>query len=144
MGFFLAFLQRPKRKAPSDLPAVQVPHPGASYNPDYEDYQVIFQSLQLFVRKFLSEYFDRVNFISFNFCNILRKDCSLFCQELLSKAHEVEEKKLIEEKKLQKFEEEIKKVDPKTLEVCGFLFFFNEMPSCDIVKLSTLKTRSQW
>lgn len=62
----------------------------------------------------------------------------------MSKAHEVEEKKLIEEKKLQKFEEEIKKVDPKTLEVCGFLIFFNEMPSCDIVKLSTLKTRNQW
>lgn len=36
----------------------------------------------------------------------------------MSKAHEVEEKKLLEEKKLQKFEEEIKKVDPKTLEVC--------------------------
>lgn len=36
----------------------------------------------------------------------------------MSKANEVEEKKLLEEKKLQKFEEEIKKVDPKTLEVC--------------------------
>nr|XP_011446756.2 ribosome biogenesis protein NOP53 isoform X1 [Crassostrea gigas]XP_011446757.2 ribosome biogenesis protein NOP53 isoform X2 [Crassostrea gigas] len=73
--FAKPLVKRPKRKAPSDLPAVQVPHPGASYNPDYEDYQ-----------------------------------------ELLSKAHEVEEKKLLEEKKLQKFEEEIKKVDPKTLE----------------------------
>lgn len=40
----------------------------------------------------------------------------------MSKAHEVEEKKLLEEKKLQKFEEEIKKVDPKTLEVCVYVY----------------------
>jgi len=26
---------------PSMLPAVEAPHPGASYNPAYEDYQVI-------------------------------------------------------------------------------------------------------
>ncbi|XP_022332114.1 ribosome biogenesis protein NOP53-like isoform X2 [Crassostrea virginica] len=68
-------VKRPKRKAPSALPAVQVPHPGASYNPDYQDYQ-----------------------------------------DLLAKAHEVEEKKLVQEKKLEKFEKELQKVDSKTLE----------------------------
>ncbi|XP_061173866.1 ribosome biogenesis protein NOP53-like [Saccostrea echinata] len=68
-------VKRPKRKATSDLPAVQVPPSGASYNPDYEDYQ-----------------------------------------ELLLKAHEIEEKKLEKELKLQKFVREIQNVDTKTLE----------------------------
>lgn len=40
-----------------------------------------------------------------------------YFQDLLAKAHEVEEKKLVQEKKLEKFEKELQKVDSKTLEV---------------------------
>ncbi|XP_048735462.2 ribosome biogenesis protein NOP53-like isoform X2 [Ostrea edulis] len=73
--FAKAPVKKPKSRAPSELPAIQVPHPGASYNPDYEDYQ-----------------------------------------DLLLKAHEIEEKKLEKELKLEKFVQEIKKVDMKSLE----------------------------
>ena len=40
-----------------------------------------------------------------------------YFQDLLATAHEVEEKKLVQEKKLEKFEKELQKVDSKTLEV---------------------------
>lgn len=56
----------------------------------------------------------------------------------MSKAHEVEEKKLLEEKKLQKFEEEIKKVDPKTLEVCVYVYIHSSIYF--LLKVGTLKT----
>ena len=34
-------VQVPKRQKPSEVSAVEVVHPGASYNPGYEEHQVI-------------------------------------------------------------------------------------------------------
>lgn len=55
-------ISRPKYKEQTVLPSIDIPHPGTSYNPSYEDHQNLLQEVASIERKIMKEeaHLDRV------------------------------------------------------------------------------------
>ncbi|XP_011874083.1 PREDICTED: uncharacterized protein CG1785 [Vollenhovia emeryi] len=63
-------------KKPSVLPAVEIPHPGTSYNPSYKDHQQLLQEAALEELKLIKqeEHLDRVTTLMFKRISVKKRD----------------------------------------------------------------------